>query len=340
MDAITRRHAFKVTAALGMAAAVHPVSSEAGKGDPEEMNEEKKQSTAVESFQAIDTHIHVTDAQLPGVPDMTLMPDGTSFQDSLDTVAEGIRREMNSAGIVKALAMPCWNRSDDDPLGIRRTEQLASLIPGLFPIGLADPTRTDARHLGQVEEQLQQGTVKALKAYLGYLHYSPSDPGYLPYYRLAARYNLPVIFHTGDTYSHLAKLKYSQPLPIDDIAVDYPDVRFVIAHLGCPWFSDVAELVYKNNKRGVKENVWTDLSGIVVGTAEAYEEYRKQGALQIVMNRIREAFYYTERPDRFLYGTDWPLSPMATYRDFIREAIPAEYHQAVFHDNAKQLFGL
>lgn len=340
MDDISRRHAFKVAAVLGMASVVHPISSEAKKGNHEEMNETPTQSSSVNSVPIIDAHLHVADAQLPGVPENPQMPDGTSFLGSLESVAEGIRREMKSSGVVQALAMPCWDRADNDPLGIARNEQLASKIPGLYAIGIADPTRTDARHLGRVEECLQEGKVKAFKAYLGYLNFGPGDPGYQPYYRMAARYNLPFIFHTGDTYSHLAKLKYSHPLPIDDVAVDYPEVRFVIAHLGCPWFSDVAELVYKNNKRGIKENVWTDLSGIVVGSAEAYEEYRKQGALQIVIDRIREAFYYTERPDRFLYGSDWPLSPMASYRDFIREAIPPEYHQAVFHDNAKQLFGL
>ena len=51
-------------------------------------------------------------------------------------------------------------------------------------------------------------------------------------------------------------------------------------------------------------------------------------------------FIHAERPNRFLYGTDWPLAPMAAYRDFAREAIPAEFHDCVFEENARRLFRL
>src|SRR5206468_133792 len=120
------------------------------------------------------------------------------------------------------------------PLGIRETLTLAPLVrgPKLHPIGLAHPERFDRDHLARVEEVLEQGKVKALKAYLGYLHYAPSSPGYRPYYKLAEKYKVPVIFHCGDTYSRTAKLKYAHPLQIDEVAVDFPDTRFVLAHFG------------------------------------------------------------------------------------------------------------
>src|SRR5208282_4375038 len=96
----------------------------------------------------------------------------------------------------------------------------------------------------------------------GYLHFHPADPAYRPYYELAARRRLPFIFHTGDTYSPYAKLKYAHPLGVDEVAVDHPDVRFVLAHVGNPWMIDAAEVVYKN------VNVWADLSGLIVGDEE------------------------------------------------------------------------
>ena len=55
---------------------------------------------------------------------------------------------------------------------------------------------------------------------------------------------------------------------------------------------------------------------------------------------IKQGIEFTERPDKFLYGTDWPLAPMRVYRDFVRHLFPEEFHQAVFHDNAKALFKL
>ena len=131
--------------------------------------------------------------------------------------------------------MPRREYTDDDPLGIKGTRAIVALVPGLHLIGLADPERFDDDHLARVERALKRRDVVALKAYLGYLHHEPNDPGYRPYYKLAAKYDIPVIFHTGDTYSQSAKVKYAHPRFIDDVAVDFPDTRFVIAHLGNPW---------------------------------------------------------------------------------------------------------
>jgi predicted TIM-barrel fold metal-dependent hydrolase len=210
----------------------------------------------------------------------------------------------------------------------------------LHPVGLADPTRTDAEHLAGVGAALAAGKVKALKAYLGYLPHAADNPGYRPYYKLAGEHNIPVIFHTGDTYSRLAKVKYAHPLPIDEVAVDHPDVRFVIAHVGYPWLLDAAEVIYKNNQRGGPRNVWADLSGLAVGSAAEFEDFRRRGMRDLVINEVRKALYYTGLPERLMYGSDWPLAPMSVYRDFIQELIPEEFHQAVFFGNAASLYEL
>src|SRR5256886_2586137 len=120
----------------------------------------------------------------------------------------------------------------------------------------------------------------------------------------AARFKLPFVFHTGDTYSPNAKVRFAHPLLIDEVAVDHADVRFVLAHAGNPWLIDAAEVVYKN------VNVWADLSGLVVGSAEAFAAEERQEMLQEVTAGLRRAFRYAEPPNRFLYGNDWPLGPL------------------------------
>src|SRR5262249_46536552 len=149
------------------------------------------------------------------------------------------------------------------PLGIQHTLALGEMVRGvkLHAVGLAHPERFDRDHMDRVEEVLKQGKVKAIKAYLGYLHYEPFSPGYRRYYTLAAKYKVPVIFHSGDTYSRTAKVKYAHPLHIDEVAVDFPETKFVIAHFGNPWLMDAAQVAYKN------KNVWIDLSAIVIGDA-------------------------------------------------------------------------
>lgn len=277
----------------------------------------------------IDAHIHVVPPRLPGVGPLDPLLNGPA-----EAVAAELRHQMQQAGVSHALAMGAWRGNDDDPLGIAGTLRVAALVPGLHAIGIADPTRTDADRLRRVEAQLTTGRVRAFKAYLGYLHFGPEHPNYTPYYELAARYRLPFFFHTGDTYSPYAKLRFAHPLLVDDVAVNHPEVRFIIAHLGNPWTLDAAEVIYKNM------NVWADLSGLVVGTADAFTDEGRRDALADIRRDVQRAFRYSERPNRFVYGTDWPLAPMAAYRAFAATLVPAASHDLVFRDNARLLFGL
>ena len=276
----------------------------------------------------IDTHVHVVPPNLPGVGSLSgtlrLRPEG---------VAAALRQEMKAAGVKLAFAMGEWDAGEHDPLGIARTLAIAEQVPGLHPIGVCDPKRgDDADHFRRVEDELKRGRVVALKCYLGYLHYEPAHPNYRRYYELAERYKLPVVFHTGDTYSPEAKLKFAHPLGVDEVAVDHRNVRFVLAHLGNPWTLDAAEVVYKNL------NVWADLSGLVVGNEIEPGSGEDHDAVNDVANRVRTAFRYAERPNRFLFGTDWPLIPLPAYRDFVRQVIPEVHHKQVFEENARLLY--
>jgi predicted TIM-barrel fold metal-dependent hydrolase len=275
----------------------------------------------------IDVHIHAVPPNLPGTGALAPL-----LREPPTVVAAEIRREMLSSGVTHAFAMGAWDCRPEDPLGINTTLAIAEQVPGLHAIGIADPTKTDHAHFLKVEELLAAGKVIALKGYLGYLHYGPEHPNYGRYYELAAKFNIPVMFHTGDTYSPWAKLRYAHPLGVDDAAVDHPRTKFVMCHVGNPWTLDAAEVIYKNM------NVWADLSGLLVGTEEVFASEEGREAAAELGHAIQRAMRYSERPNRFLYGTDWPLAPMAAYRDFIFEAVPAEYHTLVFEENARMLF--
>jgi uncharacterized protein len=276
----------------------------------------------------IDVHLHVAPPNLPGVGALA----GT-LRMRPDAVAAAVKQEMKSAGVTHAFAMGEWDAGDDDPLGLRKTLAVAEHVPGLKPIGICCPKRGDQPdHLRRVEEELARGRVVALKCYLGYLHYEPAHANYRRYYELAAHFKLPVVFHTGDTYSPEAKLKYAHPLGVDEVAVDHPSTKFVLAHLGNPWTVDAAEVIYKNL------NVWADLSGLVVGDGLEPTEGEHFDTLNDIANRVRTAFRYAERPNRFLFGTDWPLIPIAPYAEFVRQVIPEVHHAQVFDENARLVF--
>lgn len=323
-----RRSFLRGATALGVSAGV------AGATEPEPQAPPRRPMAGG----VVDAHVHVMHSRLTAQAENAPPEEGDPLDLPVVARADVIRAEMQAAGIEHALCMP-RRATDDDPLGIHENRALSERVPGLHAIGIADPRRTDRAHLDRVEALLKQRAVKGFKAYLGYLHYGPDAPEYRAYYELAGQYDLPFIFHTGDTFSHLAKLKYAHPLLVDEVAVDHPRVRFVMAHLGNPWLADAAEVLYKNNKLE-RANVWTDLSGFVVGTEASFPAYRASGVLRIITDEVRRAFLYAERPDRFVYGSDWPLVPMAPYLDFFREVIPEAHHQAVFRDNARALFGL
>src|SRR5947209_8109452 len=120
----------------------------------------------------IDAHIHVVSPQLPGVGNLNPV-----LELAADGVAAALRREMQAANVSAVLAMGCWypNRpaADADPLGVAATLAVARSVPGLHAIGVADPGRTEPDYLRAAETVLATGRVRALKAYLGYLHYAP-----------------------------------------------------------------------------------------------------------------------------------------------------------------------
>ena len=278
----------------------------------------------------IDAHLHVVPPKLPGVGCLDPI-----CEQPPEVVAARLREELRAAGVTHALAMGQWAAGPDDPLGVHKTLLVADTVPGLRPIGVCCPERADdPDHLRRVEAELRRGRVAALKCYLGYLHYEPAHPGYRRYYDLAAFYKLPVVFHTGDTYSAMGKLKFAHPLGVDEVAVDHPDTRFVLAHCGNPWLVDAAAVVYKNL------NVWADLSGLVVGTADVFADSDRKDALNDLCAGLRRMFRYAERPTRFVFGTDWPLVPVAAYKQFVAGVLPAVHHDLIFTQNARHLFRL
>jgi predicted TIM-barrel fold metal-dependent hydrolase len=173
-------------------------------------------------------------------------------------------------------------------------------------------------------------TVACMKIYLGYVPRWATDPVYEPVYRLAARHGVPVVFHTGDTSSPDARLKYADPLTVDDVAVDHRDVTFVIAHCGNPWLQSAAEVAYKN------PNVVLECSALMTGNVE---ELAPEIRARYVVEAIRWVFGYLEDPTKLMFGTDWPLVERAPYVRAYQEAIPPEHWSAVFSGNAARVFG-
>jgi hypothetical protein len=180
-----------------------------------------------------------------------------------------------------------------------------------------------------LNEGLASGKFSCIKIYLGYIPRYAYDPVYAPAYRAAEKYAVPVVFHTGDTLDRDGKLKYADPLTIDEVSVEHRKINFVIAHCGNPWIESAAEVAYKN------PNVYLDGSALLIGELGSLPQSEVD---EYVVKPLRWIFGYVEDPTKLLFGTDWPLSPMKDYLAAFKRAIPREHWQAVFHDNALRVF--
>lgn len=185
--------------------------------------------------------------------------------------------------------------------------------------------------LCQLECHLRKKSCVGIKIYAGYSKCYVYDSVYTPVYELAMTYQKPVAIHTGVTAGHAGLLKYSHPLTIDELAVSFPQVSFVICHFGNPWIMDAAAVIDKN------ENVAMDLSGLLedrIAVPQFFEQNKEY------MNYIKAGLQFISNYDRVLYGTDWPLVNFSEYIAFIEQLIPEKFLEKVFYENACRVYGI
>ncbi|AUG41131.1 hypothetical protein CXP47_14965 [Pseudomonas chlororaphis] len=176
---------------------------------------------------------------------------------------------------------------------------------------------------------LADGVYLAIKINLGFMHVYADDPRLRELYALARQFDVPVLFHSGDTGWHRSKLKYAHPLSLDEVIVEHPEVNFLLVHSGNPWFTDAAVLAAKNH------NVWLDLSSIIEGPLSDVSEATLD---RLLIEPIRWMLDYTGKPDRLVFGSGWPAVDYPGYFAACARAIAPQYHRQVFFDNGARLF--
>ena len=268
---------------------------------------------AMEPRHLIDAHVHLNNYH-----ETTRRPTQQNIDD--------LFAKMEDVGVDHAVVITSYKVDMDRPSAEEIVELLASdprvtVVEGLRWRG---DVRTD---LFTMEERIRDGLVKGIKLYPGYDFYPINDPSLETVFRIAEKHDVPVMIHTGDTYAKTAKVRMAHPLLVDDVAVDYPDVKFVMCHLGNPWFQDAAEVLYKN------DNVYADISGLTLGDfSYEFERYMVQ--------RVRDMITYMGDPGKqLMFGTDWPLVRMGPYIKFLDSLdLPDEAKENIAWRTAASLF--
>jgi len=263
----------------------------------------------------------------------------TAVEESfVDYSAAGLKAEFDRCGVVLGIGMGVTEQSpggfpdrrSPNPMTLDLEDPLPPFLlecVGINPVRLDSPQRLV--ELDRIEQRLRHPDVAGIKIYAGYYPYYVYDIVYEPVYALAKQYKLPVVIHTGTTYSLDGMLKYAHPLTVDELAVRHRDITFMMCHLGDPWVLDGAEVANKN------PNVYSDLSGLLVGEKTKFGRFIDE---PLFMDHIRRALIYADNYEKMVFGTDWPLAPIDVYIDFVQRLVPERYYDHVFYRNALSVF--
>src|SRR5882672_5813824 len=255
---------------------------------------------AVESLAAFDVHVHLESADDRTATDTAAKKyfgDSGAARDA-NALAE-YYRSRKIAFVIFAVDERLTGRarvSNDEV--VQFAEQNSDVA---IPFASIDPNR-GAEGVQEAKRLVSAGKVRGLKL------------------------QLPVIFHTG--HSGLGtgmpggggvRLKYGHPMPIDDVAVDFPSMPIIMAHPSFPWQDEAISICLH------KPNVYIDLSG---WSPKYFSPTLIQYANTLLKNKV-------------LFGSDYPLiTPDRWLADFEKIAIRDEVRPLILKENALKLLGL
>ncbi len=234
---------------------------------------------------------------------------------------EGIRRFLQENGIDYAVAL-----AEVSPLttGTATNEFTIDFVrkanavpnPAAGPVGRLIPFASINPYIdNDLAERLEELVVRegfqGLKVYPVYQHHYANDPRMYPMYAKAQELGVPALVHTGSSVFRGARIKYGDPLHLDDVAIDFPKLKLLLAHGGRPfWYEQAFWMVRRH------PNVYLEVSGLPA-------------------KNLLEYFPKLESiADKVIYGSDWPGNP------YIRRNIEAILSLPISGETKQKILGV
>lgn len=167
-----------------------------------------------------------------------------------------------------------------------------------------------------IEKCVQDMDFKGLKFYPPYQHFFPNNIDIYPLYEKIVELDIPVMFHTGSSIYKNAKLKYGDPLLLDEVAVDFPDLKIIMAHSGRGFWYDKAFFLSRLHK-----NIYMEISGLPPKKLiEYFPDFEKNS-------------------DKILFGSDWPgvKSIKNNIEAICNLSLKLTTLEKIFYQNAKKI---
>jgi predicted TIM-barrel fold metal-dependent hydrolase len=282
----------------------------------------------LENLVAIDVHTHAWKSalQVDDAPTESQEAMGRYFryQPQHQTVPEmaGYYRKLKMAFVVFTVDSPREKRKITNEEIAELAHQHSDVA---IPFASIDPHR-GAEGVREARRLIRDFGVKGFKFHPSVQGFYPNDRIAYPLYEAIAEAKLPALFHSGQTGVGAGtrggggiRLKYSQPMLLDDVAVDFPDMPIVIAHPSFPWQEEALSVATH------KPQVYIDLSGWS-------PKYFPPILVQYANTLLR---------DKMLFGSDYPvLAPEKWLEEFEKLPIKPEVRPLIMKQNAALLLGL
>ena len=170
----------------------------------------------------------------------------------------------------------------------------------------------------EIRKFIQMGA-RGIKLYPSYNHFYLNESFLYPVYALAEELGLPVMVHTGSSIFKGAKIKYADPLHLDDVAADFPDLKLLMAHSGRGLWYEKAFFLSR-----IHENLYLEISGLPPKNLLNYFPDMEKNI------------------DKFVYGSDWPgIERIDSNVEAITELPLAEDSiRKILYDNAARILNL
>lgn len=240
--------------------------------------------------------------------------EGMSF---LDIINGNIDEYLESQGVDYAVGL-----AEISPIttGIIDNEEVIDICrkhKRLIPGGNINPYMV--RDLREEVRRLYKMGFKVLKLYPTYQYFYPNESFLYPLYETAQELEIPVMLHTGSSVFKGARIKYGDPIFLDDVAVDFPELKVLLVHGGRGFFYDRAFFLSKLHK-----NIYLEISGL---PPENLLKYFPE------LEKI---------PDKVIFGSDFPSTGNVKKNiDMIKKLnLSEECVKKILGENAKRLLKL
>jgi predicted TIM-barrel fold metal-dependent hydrolase len=195
----------------------------------------------------------------------------------------------------------------------------------LIPFGSIDPHR-GAAGVDEARRLVTEMGVRGFKFHPTLQGFSPDDPMAYPLYEALQKLGVPALFHSGQTGigagmpgGNGLRLRHSNPMLLDDVAAEFPELTIILAHPSFPWQDEALSVATH------KANVYIDLSG---WSPKYFPPQLVQYANTILKDKV-------------LFGSDYPLiTPERWLADFAELPIRDEVRPLILKENAIRVLGL